>query len=978
MKTSAFALLGVLALLSQNASTTKPISINLREGTNMAAALSPDGRTLMIDLQGSLWTLPASGGPAKRVTDEFLDARQPAWAPDNRRVAFQGYADGVWHIYVMNADGSGLGAITSGPFDDREPSWSRDGNRIAFSSDRSGNYDVFDLDVASGAIRQLTNNPANDYAPAYSPVNATIAFVSERDDRRGVWAIDTATAAERSIAPAAGAVSAPSWNRDGSKVTYNVIANNRSNLVIDGREITSDEDVFPFRAQWVSATEVLYTADGKIKTRGVAGGDAVPIEFIASVSFTRAPYKPAVRDFDARSAQPVRGITAPVISPDGTEVAFIALGDLWLMPIGPSTSPAASGAARRLTNDRFVETDPTWSPDGRSIAFSSDRDGTTDLWVRDVASGADKKVASEATKASWAPRGSEIAYINRDGALAITGRTAPVHGRTFETGRPTWAPEGWIAVTTLQPYSTRFREGTNQLLLVSTTGGAPRRLNPVEHHSIGTRTNDGPVWSRDGSKMAFVMDGVMHVMPTTPTGDATGAPRRLSDDLGNSPSWAADSKRLLYQTPRGLKLVDVTDNRVTDVPINLTWQPGIPQGRVVVHAGRMFDGKTASLRSDVDIVIRDNRIEQVADHRADLHTGRIVDAAGDVVMPGLIEMHAHLSPDYGEKLGRIWLAYGITSVRNPASDAYEALEQKESIGAGVRRGPRVFSTGGPFDGSRIYYAGGVPLAGGGQLPQELQKTTELGYDLIKTYVRLDDRLQKQVIDFAHANGLPVTSHEIYPAVASGADGVEHIRGTSRRGYSPKVSALNRSYQDVVDLLTQSKMTITPTIGITAGTFPLMLARDPSRLDDVRFRTLFPESVVRDMERQAKAIPPGDLDRLMGIWRPMGELVRKVVKGGGVVIAGTDSPIFPYALAYHTELEIFQSSGLTPFEVLQTATTRAADALGEGANLGSIEAGKLADLVIVTDDPLVDVKNARKVRTVIKNGEVHTVESLLKR
>jgi Tol biopolymer transport system component/imidazolonepropionase-like amidohydrolase len=970
MKTGVFALLGALALFSQSAPTTKPISINLREGTNMAAALSPDGRTLMIDLQGSLWTMPASGGPAKRVTDEYRDARQPAWAPDNRRVAFQGYADGVWHIYVMNADGSGLRAITSGPFDDREPSWSRDGNRIAFSSDRSGNYDVFDLDVASGTIRQLTTNPANDYAPAYSPVNATIAFVSERADGRGVWAVDTATATERSISLAAGAVSAPSWNPDGSRVIYNVIASNRSNLVIDGREITADEDVFPFRAQWISATEVLYTADGKIKTRGVAGGDAVPIEFTASLSFTRTPYKAAVRDFDSRSAQPVRGITAPVISPDGTEVAFIALGDLWLMPIG--------GAARRLTNDRFVESGPTWSPDGRSIAFSSDRDGTTDLWVRDVASGADKKVASEATKASWAPRGNEIAYINGDGALAITGRTAPVHGRTFETGRPTWAPEGWIAVTTLQPYSTRFREGTNQLLLVSTTGGAPRRLNPVEHHSIGTRTNDGPVWSLDGSKMAFVMDGIMHVMPTTSTGDVTGAPRRLSNDLANSPSWAADSKRLLYQTSRSLKLVDVTDNRVTEVPINLTWQPNVAQGRVVVHAGRMFDGMAASLRSNVDIVIRDNRIEEVTDHRADLHTARVIDAAGDVVMPGLIEMHAHLSPEYGEKLGRIWLAYGITSVRNPASDAYESLEQKESIGAGIRRGPRVFATGGPFDGSRIYYAGGVPLAGGGQLPEELQKTTQLGYDLIKTYVRLDDRLQKQVIDFAHVNGLPVTSHEIYPAVASGADGVEHIRGTSRRGYSPKVSALNRSYQDVVDLLTASKMTITPTIGITAGTFPLMLARDPSRIDDVRFRTLFPESVVRDMERQAKNIQPGDFDRLMNIWRPMGELVRKVVKGGGVVIAGTDSPIFPYALAYHTELEIFAQSGLTPFEVLQTATTRAAEALGEGANLGSIEAGKLADLVIVTDDPLVDVKNARKVRTVIKNGEVHTVEELLKR
>ena len=966
-----WAIFAALALVSQTPDgPPRRIALTLHQGTNMAAALSPNGRTLIIDLQGTLWSLPSSGGVAKAITDVYLDARQPAWAPDNQRIAFQGYADGVWHLYVIGADGGGLRAVTSGPFDDREPSWSRDGNHLAFSSDRSGNYDVWDLDVASGAVRQLTKNPANDYSPAYSPASSTIAFVTEREDRRGIWGIDASSAVESPLAPYAGALSAPSWTPDGSKVIFNAIANNRSNLVLDGNEVTRGEDVFPFRAQWTSPTEFLYTADGLIKKRAISGGAATPVEFTAAVSFTRSTYQHRAHDFDSRAERPVLGIMSPVISPDGSQVAFVALGDLWLMPIG--------GAAHKLTNDRFVEMDPTWSPDGRSIAFSSDRDGTMDLWVRDVASGADRKAASQATKASWAPRGNEIAYINGAGELAITGRSAPVHGRTFDTGRPTWAPEGLIAVTALQPYSTRFREGTNQMILVSTTGGAPRPLNPVPHHSIGTRTNDGPVWSRDGSKMAFVMDGVMHVMPTTPTGESTGQPRRISEELAYSPSWAADSKRLLYQTTRGLKLVDVTENRTTDVPINLAWQPSIPQGRFVVHAGRLFDGTSASLRSNVDIVIRDNRIEQVVDHRADLHTGRVVDSGNDVVMPGLIEMHTHLSKDYGEALGRIWLAYGITSVRNPAGDAYEALEEKESIGSGVRRGPRVFATGGPFDGSRIYYAGGVPLASGGQLPQELQKTGQMDYDLVKTYVRLDDRLQKQVIEFAHANGMPVTSHEIYPAVASGADGVEHIRGTSRRGYSPKVSALFHSYQDVEELLTASRMTITPTIGITGGAFPLMLARDPSRIDDPRFRALFPQAVQREMDRQAKSIAPKDFDALAAVVKPMQDLVRRIVKGGGIVIAGTDSPIFPYALAYHTELEIFQQGGLTPFEVLQTATMRAAEALGEGANLGSIEAGKLADLVIVTDDPLADVKNARKVRTVIKNGEVHTLEELLKR
>ena len=947
------------------------ISLMLREGTNMAAALSPDGRTLMIDLLGSLWTLPASGGAARRVTDEYLDARQPVWAPDNRRVAFQGYADGVWHVYVMNADGGNLRAVTSGPFDDREPSWSRDGSRIAFSSDRSGNYDVWDVDVASGAVRQLTRNPANDFAPAYSPVDSTIAFVSEREDRRGVWTVNAGTGAEASLAPAAGAVSAPSWSRDGSKVIYNVIAANRSELMLDGRDITGDEDVFPFRAQWSSPTEVIYTADGKIKKRPIAGGSASTIEFTAAVSFTRTPYKHAVHDFDSRTERPVRGIMAPVISPDGTQVAFAALGDLWLMPIG--------GQAKRLTSDRFVEMHPTWSPDGRSLAFSSDRDGTMDIWVRELATGAERKVVSEGTKASWAPRGNEIAYITREGAIAITGRAAPISQPIRDPGRPTWAPEGLIAITTLQPYSSRFREGTNQLLLVSTTGAPVRRPDPLAHRSIGTREHDGPVWSRDGSKMAFVMEGRLHVMPTTPTGDTAGPPRQLSNEIADSPSWAADSRRLLYQTVAGLKLVDVTDGRVTNVPVDLTWRPSIPDARIVVHANRLFDGRAGSLRSNVDIVIRGNRIEQVVDHRADAHAGPVIDAGNDVVMPGLIEMHAHLGKEFGEALGRVWLAYGITSVRNPAANAYEAVEDKESIGAGVRRGPRVFATGGPFDGSRIFYSGGVGLGFGGdqQLSLELQKTVQLGYYLVKTYVRLDDRLQKRVIEFAHANGMPVTSHEIYPAVASGADGVEHIRGTSRRGYSPKVTALNHSYQDVIELLTASKMTVTPTLGIQ-GAFQLALARDPSRLDDVRFRTLFPAGAIRAAEQQAKNIPPREFDARDAALRPARETIRRVVQGGGIVIAGTDSPINPYALAYHTELEHFIDSGLTPFEVLQSATLRAAEALGEGANLGSIEAGKLADLVIVSGDPLADVRNARKVRTVIKNGEVHTLESLLKR
>jgi imidazolonepropionase-like amidohydrolase len=249
------------------------------------------------------------------------------------------------------------------------------------------------------------------------------------------------------------------------------------------------------------------------------------------------------------------------------------------------------------------------------------------------------------------------------------------------------------------------------------------------------------------------------------------------------------------------------------------------------------------------------------------------------------------------------------------------------------------------------------------------------FDFIKTYVRLPDLLQKRVIEQAHAAGLPVTSHEIYPAVAYGADGVEHVRGTSRRGYSPKNSELRRSYQDVVQLLTATGMTLTPTITIQGG-FAVLTAHDPWWTTDPRLK-LYPASVAaRAAALRAKPLAGAELARLEALVTPQEALVAEIVRGGGRIIAGTDSPINPYGVALLSELEHYVRGGLTPAEAIRTATAVPAEAFGLGAQLGTIEAGKLADLLIVDGNPLERITDLRRMRRVVKDGVVYDLETLL--
>jgi Tol biopolymer transport system component/imidazolonepropionase-like amidohydrolase len=970
-KITSAALLMSLAIYAQNRSVT------VSEGTSMAVAVSPDGTTLAVDLQGSIWTLPAAGGPAKRITGLFDDARQPVWSPDGKWIAFFAYLDGGYDLWAIAPDGANEHKLTWGPFDDREPAWSHDGTRIAFASDRGSplgsSYNIWILEVATGAVHRVTDDPSENRMPSWSPDDKEIAFSSTREGGNSVWVVKVADGKTRMAATATGTVEAPSWSPSG-KIVYHSLPENESRLEVDGQPLTGRENAFSFRVSWASPADFFYVSDGKIRKRSINGGEAKTIEFKATLNVTHPVYTRRKRDFTSTAPRQALGIVRPVISADGKKIVFAALGDIYLMRVG--------GKPENITKDRYLDTDPAFSPDGNQLVYSSDRGGNLlQLWIRDLLTGQDRQLTHLTTQpqgAVWSGDGKKIAFFDVDGmwraaSLAVvdvtTGKVTKVHASLFGPGNPTWSPNSHrIALAMVAPYSHSFREGTNQILVVPTElDGEPDPKNdkwyvPVPNLSIDSRGGCGPVWSPDGDKMAAIYEGVLTVWPVSHIGEPMGPPRRITTEMAHSPSWMGDSQHILYQSMDKLKIIDILTGEVREVPVDLKYTPAVPKGRMVVHAGRMVDGKSPTARTDVDIVIEGNRITSVAAHSAALHAGaKVIDASNLTAMPGLIEFHSHLQKDLGEAEDRAWLAFGITTVRSPGNTPYEGVEDREANEAGVRWGPRIFTAGYLMEWMRVYYKMGVAISSPGQFEMELERSRILQHDLMKSYVRLPDLQQKRLVEFAHSIGVPVATHEIYPAAFVGVDNTEHTTATSRRGYSPKAATLSLSYQDVIELFGKSERYLTPTL-FAGGGVQKLLADEPTLREDPRF-ALYPAW----LRAQILNRPP----RLAGNAQGGYKMVMDVMKAGGKIVAGTDSP---HAFNLHGEITSYVIAGMTPYQALRCATVNSAEALGLDA--GSIEPGKLADIVIVQGDPLENIANAHKVKRVIANGRLFEMEDLV--
>ncbi len=924
--------------------------VRLTQGTNISVSRSRDGKWLAIDLVTAIWVLPATGGVARKLTDELQDATLPSFGPGGQ-IAFQSYRDGNYHLYVMGLDGGSSKQLTSGTYDHREPAFSPDGTKIAFVSDRAGSYGVYVLDVATGAITQLVGAPDEAAAPQWSPDGKRIIFIS---GNATVDVVSLDGKRERLITAPAGAQLFGAAFGPGDQPSYTLMRPGQADLMLGSAAVVTGQDVFGFAPVW-DGDSVLYTADGKIRLR--ANGSVRDIPFEATVPVRQ------VRQHRTKnlSGGPVKGIAGPVVSRDGTKIAFRALNSLYLLSGGKTT---------KLTDGTYFDSDPDFSPDGTKLLYASDRDGFAQLRIRDLTSGDDKAFApapGAQTTPRFSPDGTKVAYVDHDGQVWIVDAAGrrQVTPTLFQPGRPTWSADGTVvALAAVKPFSRRFREGTSQVLTVDLGSGELKYTEPMPFRSIATRGDDGPVWSPDGKHIAFVVESVAWVVPVDGKGNFLGEPRQVTREVTDSLAWHGNDSLVYLSNGRLRK--STLDGSASTIRVGLNWSKPRSPERKIVRVGAYWDGEAAELRSNVDIVVEGGCVKEIRPQqgRAD------IDASDLTAMPGLIDAHNHWhlrGRQWGARQGRVWLAYGITTVRSPGDPVYQMVETREALAAGTLVGPRFYATGEAVDGSRVYYNFMRPTRSRAQLDLELRRAHELGYDMIKTYVRLPVELQRLAVQRSR---VPLSSHYLYPAANLGMDGMEHVGATNRLGYSHTITRQGNAYQDVVSLFTASGMSMTPTLFHSRA----LLAEDKSLVTDERTRVLFPpweyERYVADANNAGTPASMWSTHILRG-WVA---LALAVHRGGGLVICGTDAPLDAPATATHMNLRAMVKYGFTPREALITATRNPARWLG--LPIGAIRPGAPADISFVSGNPLADIKAAADVRQVMVGGRVHQVADLL--
>jgi len=1002
---------------------TRAVSFTTTEGTWMNVDVAPDGRTLAFDLLGDIYTLPMSGGKATRRTDGRAYDMQPRWSPDGRSIAFTSDRSGSDNIWVMAADGSAIEAVT------REkdggltaPAWAPDGQYLAVRRDptynRRGSAELWLYHRSGGTGVRLTARDAhgglNPNGPVFSPDGRSIYFSHGQRVLDStwvpwqVWRLDRRTGDLTPVTTGFGGAVRPAISRDGRSLAYVRRDHATSTLMLrdletgstrevrtgldrDDQRGTTDYDAYPGFAFAPDGGSITIGTGGKLRRVPIEGGVGTEIPFSADVAFDlpERPYtEQRIEDGDVRA----RVIRWAGFTPDGRTLIFEALGKIWIQQPG--------GPPRRLNPEPQREYAPAISPDGRWVAYVSwdDRAGGQ-VWKRPIAGGAPQKltrVARQYANPSWSVDGSKLVVAWRSpnfGATANLTEDDPYHeivwlsadgGDTHPVSVARARSAGrWYPVP-------RFAAGDERICFITAASDTRNdfvcaRLDGSDRRALARfKYVEEAALSPDGRQLAFVaMDDLFvvslpdqHATPIDIDIDKPLTPlRRLTGDGGSYLAWTADGKALTWSYANSAYKQTLEAAAPTRIDVDLRVPRALPSGSILLRGARLITMNGNEVIERGDILVTRNRIAAVgAIGTLTVPAGaKIEDVTGKTIIPGIVDAHYH-GHYAGQEIFPVdkWqyvadLAYGVTTGREVSAPTRDTVAQADMVETGDMIGPRIYGSGWPlFAAAEGGSNHAVSIATAEDALRHVRRLKRNGVTYLKQYLQPRREQRQWLQQAALAEGLMIT------AEGGGLKVQTTLMLDGFTGFEHGIPAAP-IYNDLIQLLVRSGIVYTPTF--VAG------YAKPGSMD-----YFYATRDVHGDARANKFMPHDLLDRLTTVrtvitddqylFRAAARGAEAVRKAGGRVAVGGHGN-HP-GLGPHWELWSFVEGGMAPLEALRAATAGGAELLGIQKDVGSLQPGFIADLIILNADPMGDIHRTTDVSRVMKNGLIYDPEELAKR
>ena len=1011
----------------------REVRIDTDEGSWMNLDASPDGRLIAFDLLGDIYTMPVAGGTPTRIAEGLAYEHQPRFSPDGRRIAFTSDRGGGDNIWVMNVDGSDKRQVTKEDFRLlNQPSWSPDGRFIVakkhFTTGRSlGTGEVWIYHVSGGGGVQLVKRASEQLQkelgePIYAPDGKGIFYTrnvtpgpifeyaqNSRTDLFDIERYDIDSGEVETAVSGVGGSVRPTPSRDGKRIAFVRREGNQTKLWVkdfasgvervvydaldrDVQETWAVTGVYPNMAWTADDRAILFWAGGKLRRVDSDGAGATVIPFrVADTRVVIDATHPVVAVSPDRIQTKMPRWAS--VSPDGRQVVFETLGRLWIKPM-------AGGAARRLTRGSEMELWPSWSRDGRQIVFV----GWTDAGlgaVRTVAAGGGAPrmvttVAGHYSRPRFSPDARTIVFEQTEGGGLTAARGNPGSG-VYRVAAAGGAPVR-IAKDAAGPqfgadndrvFMVKSEKGNRQLVSTDLNGEAQRI------HATGELVSDFQV-APAGDYVAFRQNYEAFLMPLMPGKQAVevdkkGGPlpvTQVSAEGADFINWSDNGKRVHWSMGPTLYSADTAALFAsgpkpegapkfiaprTGVSMSMDVAAAKPTATVALTGARVVTMSRADggIIDDATILIRGERIVAVGPRgTVAVPPGAVtVDVTGKTIIPGLVDAHAHGAQGEDELIPeQNWnamanLAFGTTTIHDPSSRSAEIFPAAEMQRAGMRLQPRTFSTGEIIYGAKAadVYA---EINSYDDALAAVRRLKAQGAHSVKNYNQPRREQRQMVVAAAQAENMEVVPEggSLYTMdvtlVQDGNSTVEHN------------IPLEHFYGDLVQLWAQTKTNYTPTLVVTYGG----PAGDPywRAHTDVWHQPLLlrhaPPSVLAAQNARREIAPDEDY-----VDAASAREAKKLADKGVQVSIGAHGQ--QPGLGAHWEMWSFVRGGWSPIEALRAGTIMPATSLGYARDIGSLEPGKLADLVVLDADPTTDIRNTEKVHQVMLGGHLYDAATL---